>query len=234
MNGEKRVFPCELALLTGMLLVSFSICLFVRSGYGVTVLASIPLMLSYVFPVMDFGTWNVIYQILLLCIAMAITRRPNMGYGISLVEGVLFGIFLNIMKELLADIPMNFELSIVYLIAAHILLFLGVSFFMRSYIPLLPCDLFIRDVVITYHIRYRTFKTIFDIFCMVTSAVIGLLCLGGIVDIGIGTVISAFITGYFVSRITSGIYDRLFEFRPVTKLCTRYLSDDAPCKNERV
>lgn len=103
---------------------------------------------------------------------------------------------------------------------------------MRSYIPLLPCDMFIRDVVNTYGIRYRFFKTAFDIFCMLVSVVIGILCLGGIADIGIGTLISASLTGFFVSRITVRIYDRFFEFRPMTKLCARYLSDDAPCKND--
>jgi|GEM_PF-183303 len=233
-RGHKIVFPCELALLSGLLLVSFAVCLFVRSGYGVTVLASVPLMLSYVMPVMDFGTWNVVYQFLLVCIAMAITRKPGMGYLFSMVEAVLFGIFLNFMKSILADIPLDFGLSIVYLVVAHILLFLGVSFFMRCYIPLLPCDLFIRDVVITFRIKYRTFKTVFDVFCMALSALMGILFLGGIVDVGIGTVISAFITGYFVSRITVGIYDRFFEFRPATRFCSRYLSDDAPCKKEYV
>ena len=232
MDGRKRVFPCELALLTGVTLVAIAVCLFVRSGYGVTVIASIPLMISYTSPVLDFGTWNIIYQALLLCIAMAITRRANMGYGISLLEGVLFGTLLNVVRGMLPDSPLDFELSIVYLVIAHMLLFLGVSFFVRSYIPLLSCDMFIRDVVNTYGIRYRVFKTAFDIFCMLVSVVIGILCLGGIADIGIGTLISASLTGFFVSRITVRIYDRFFEFRPMTKLCARYLSDDAPCKND--
>ncbi len=232
MEGRKTVIPCELALLAGMILVSFSVCLFIRSGYGVTVMASIPLMISYVAPVFDFGTWNIIYQAILLFIAMAITRKPGMGYVISAAECILFGFFLNMMKDLLAGIPVNFELSLLYLVIAHILLFFGVAFFMRCYIPLLPCDLFIRDVVLTFRIKYKVFKTAFDIFCMVASAAIGILFLGGIVDIGIGTLISACITGYFVSRIISGIYDRYFEFRPLTGFFSGYLSDDAPCKRE--
>lgn len=232
MDGRKWVFPCELALLTGVTIVAIAVCLFVRSGYGVTVIASIPLMISYTSPVLDFGTWNIIYQALLLCIAMAITRRANMGYGISLLEGVLFGTLLNVVRGMLPDTPLDVELSIVYLVIAHILLFLGVSFFVRSYILLLQCDMFIRDVVNTYGIGYRVFKTAFDIFCMLVSVVIGILCLGDIVDIGIGTLISASLTGFFVSRITVRIYDRFFEFRPMTKLCARYLSDDAPCKND--
>ena len=228
----KIVFPCELSLLAGLVLVAFAVCLFVRSGYGVTVLASIPLMLSYTFPIMDFGTWNIIYQFVLICVAISITRRPNMGYAISMAEAVLFGFFLNAMKALLADIPLSFELSLVYLFVAHVLLFFGVAFFMRSYIPLLPCDVFIRDVVITYRIKYRTFKTLFDVTCMLISVAIGLLVFGHIVDIGIGTVISACTTGYFVARITTRVYDKHFYFRPITRICRRYLSDDAPCKAE--
>ncbi|MBR4697464.1 MAG: hypothetical protein IKP18_03410, partial [Candidatus Methanomethylophilaceae archaeon] len=59
-------FPCELALLCGLLLVAFAVCLFIQSGYGVTVISSIPLMVSYALPFLDFGTWNIIYQLVLV------------------------------------------------------------------------------------------------------------------------------------------------------------------------
>lgn len=231
---EKRkiLFPCELTLLIGLILVSLSVCLFIRSGFGVTVIASVPLMISYAIPELDFGTWNIIYTTVLIFISIAITRKPSMTYLFSMVEGIIFGIFLNIMKSALADIPKSPELDVIYLVVAHILLFFGVSCFMRAYIPLLPPDLFIRDVVITYRIKYRRFKTFFDVTCLVISITISLLALGKIVDLGIGTVISACITGFFVSRITTKIYDRYFEFRPVTKFCERFLSDDAPCKSK--
>ena len=223
-------FPCELALLCGLLLVAFSVCLFVRSGYGTTVISSIPLMLSYAIPELDFGTWNIIYQLILIGLCILMTRKANGSYAFSIVVALVFSFFLNFMKALLADIPKSTELDLIYIVLAHILLFFGVSFFMRCYIPLLPVDIFIRDAVITYRIKYRTVKTAFDISCIAISAAICWLSLGKIADIGIGTVVSACVTGYFVAFITARIYDRFFEFVPVTRLAERFLSDDAPCK----
>ena len=93
-------------------------------------------------------------------------------------------------------------------------------------------DIFIRDAVITYRIKYRIVKTAFDVSCIAISAVICWLSLGKIVDIGIGTIVSACVTGYFVAFITTKIYGRFFEFVPATRLAARFLSDDAPCKTK--
>ncbi|MBO4798392.1 MAG: hypothetical protein J5494_06465, partial [Candidatus Methanomethylophilaceae archaeon] len=68
-KAGKIRFPCEMSLLCGLLLVAFAVCLFIRSGYGVTVISSIPLMASYAFPALDFGTWNIIYQLVLVAMA---------------------------------------------------------------------------------------------------------------------------------------------------------------------
>ncbi len=228
-RGKTR-FPCEAALLCGLLLVAFAVCLFIQSGYGVTVISSIPLTVSYAFPVLDFGSWNVVYQLALVCLCLAVTRRFDPGYAFSIVVTLLFGVFLNFMKSAMSGLPRSTELDLLYIVAAHVLLFFGVSFFMRCYLPLLPVDLFIRDVVITFKIRYRLVKTAFDLSCIAISAAVCLLCLGGIVDLGIGTLVSAFITGYFVAFITTRVYDRFFEFVPATRLAERLLSEDAPCK----
>lgn len=223
-------FPCELALLCGLLLVAFAVCLFIQSGYGVTVISSIPLMVSYALPFLDFGTWNVIYQLVLVCLCVMVTKKLSASYAFSIVVTILFGFFLNFMKATLADLPKSVELDLVYIVVAHVLLFFGVSFFMRCYIPLLPVDLFIRDVVITYRIKYKVMKTTFDLTCIALSAVICYLALGTIVDLGLGTLVSAFVTGYFVAFITTKVYDRYFEFVPLTRIAERLLSDDAPCK----
>ena len=222
------VFPCELSLMLGLLVVACSVCLFIRSGYGVTVISSIPLMVSYALPVLDFGTWNIIYQLVLICLCVLVTRRFSGGYIISIVEALLFGAFLNVMKGATSGMPTSPELDVLYLVLAMVLLFFAVSFFMRAYIPLLPCDVFIRDVVITFHIRYRVFKTVFDVFCMSASAVICWLALGKITDLGLGTLISAFLTGYFVSLIATRVFDRFFVFEPATGFFRKFVSDDKP------
>ncbi|MBR7006185.1 MAG: hypothetical protein IKH98_04685 [Candidatus Methanomethylophilaceae archaeon] len=227
---EKIRFPCELSLLCGLLLVAFAVCLFIQSGYGVTVISSIPLTVSYAFPALDFGTWNIVYQLVLVCMCLAVTRKPDAGYAFSIIVTLLFGIFLNFMKSAMSGLPRSTELDLLYIVVAHVLLFFGVSFFMRCYLPLLPVDLFIRDVVITFKIRYRLVKTAFDLTCIAISAAVCLLCLGEIVDLGAGTLVSAFITGYFVTFITTRVYDKIFEFVPATRMAKRLLSADAPCR----
>ena len=229
-DRRKMRFPCEMALLCGLVLVAFAVCLFIQSGYGVTVISSIPLMASYALPFLDFGAWNIIYQLILVCLCVMVTRRFGAGYAFSIAVTLVFGVFLSFMKASLADLPKSTELDLAYIVVAHVLLFFGVSFFMRCYMPLLPVDLFIRDMVITFRIKYRAMKSVFDLACIALSAAICYLALGRIVDLGMGTLASAFITGYFVAFITTKVYDRYFEFVPLTRIAGRLLSDDAPCK----
>lgn len=225
---ERIRFPCELALLLGLFLAALSVCLFIESGTGCTVISSVPLMLHYMYPVLDFGIWNVIYQIFILFVCVSITHKLKPSYILGLFLSFIFGAFLSFMKTTVAPLPNSLELNMLYLVFAHIVLFFGVSLFMRCYLPLLPTDTLIREIVIVYRISFKKVKTTFDVTCMLTSVVLGILFLGGVVDIGIGTVTSAFITGYFVARITTRLYDKWFDFVPSTRLSQMLLSEDSP------
>ena len=70
MNTRKFHLPGEAALLIVLLINPLAIDLMSKSVFGISTISSVPLILSTAFPVFSFGTWNYIFQTLLVITLM--------------------------------------------------------------------------------------------------------------------------------------------------------------------
>lgn len=91
MNTRKFHLPGEAALLIVLLLNPLAIDLMSKSVFGISTISSVPLILSTAFPVFSFGTWNYIFQTLLVITLMVLKRSFCPGYLFSFVVGIGFG-----------------------------------------------------------------------------------------------------------------------------------------------
>ena len=91
MNTRKFHLPGEAALLIVLLLNPLAIDLLSTSVFGISTISSVPLILSTAFPVFSFGTWNYIFQTLLVITLMVLKRSFCPGYLFSFVVGIGFG-----------------------------------------------------------------------------------------------------------------------------------------------
>ena len=88
MNTRKFHLPGEAALLIVLLLNPLAIDLMSKSVFGISTISSVPLILSTAFPVFSFGTWNYIFQTLLVITLMGLKRSFCPGYLFSFVVGI--------------------------------------------------------------------------------------------------------------------------------------------------
>lgn len=92
MNTRKFHLPGEAALLIVLLIVlllnPLAIDLMSKSVFGISTISSVPLILSTAFPVFSFGTWNYIFQTLLVITLMVLKRSFCPGYLFSFVVGI--------------------------------------------------------------------------------------------------------------------------------------------------
>lgn len=84
MNTRKFHLPGEAALLINPLAID----LMSKSVFGISTISSVPLILSTAFPVFSFGTWNYIFQTLLVITLMVLKRSFCPGYLFSFVVGI--------------------------------------------------------------------------------------------------------------------------------------------------
>ena len=222
---EKVRFPCELALPLGLVLMASSVCLLIKSGLGVTVMSSVPLMLHYIFPVFEFGVWSTIFNIAVMLLAVVLIKKPRPSYIMSIVMAVFYGILIDILKAVIFKLPESTMLSLIYFLMSMIALSVGIAFSIKSRLPLLPNDVFIRDAVFIYRVRYKKAKTIYDITCLSISLLLCFLVLGGLRDIGLGTIISAIIIGSCVAAVIK-VLDKALVFEPLIPAVGRFVAKE--------
>lgn len=214
---EKRKFPGELALVIMVLINSMAVTLMVKSDFGISTISSVPYIFHTAFPILSFGAWNYLFQTLLVVTLMVLRRKINLGYAVSFALGVLYGRMLDIQELWIAHLPDGFGWRVVYLIVAFLTLALGICLANNSGLPIIPTDVFPRDLSELLKKPYQVVKTTFDLGCLSMTILLSLLVLHRFTGIGVGTVGCAFLMGKTVSIIQQ-VLDRHFAFyRAVTR-----------------
>ena len=106
MNKKKFHLAGEVALLIVLLINSLGVDLMSKSGFGISTISSVPLVFNIAFPVFSFGTWNYIFQTLLVITLMILKRSFCPGYLFSFVVGIGFGKMIDT-KTILHQFPVS-------------------------------------------------------------------------------------------------------------------------------
>ena len=217
MNQKKFHLAGETALLLVLLLNSLAVDLMSKSNFGISTISSVPLIFSTAFPFLTFGTWNYIFQTLLVVTLMILKRSFCPGYLFSFVVGIGFGKMLDVHNAWLQMLPDAMPLNAVYFIAGFVLMCFGICLANNCMLPIIPTDIFPRDLSGIVKKNYKVIKTTFDLSCLTTTVILSLAILHGFYGIGIGTVFCAFLTGKTVSVIQKFIGSHVEFYRATGK-----------------
>ena len=213
----KRLFPSELALIIGLMINSIGVPLMIHCGFGISTISSLSYVLSETFPKFSFGAWNYIFQTFLIVILIIITRKFKWSYIFSFITGITFGFLLDIFEPLINLIPNDMMIfNIILYFISFAILACGISLMVNSALPIIPTDIFPRDLSYHYNINFKVIKTYFDLVCLLATIVISIYIFHKLVGIGAGTVFFAFFTGKIVGKVNDFI-NRRYYFKPVFK-----------------
>ena len=207
MNQKKVTLRGELALLIVILINSMGVVLMLRSGSGISAISSVPYAFSLVFPALTLGTWTYIFQGLLVLSLMILKKRFVPSYLFSFVAGFAFGKMVDIHEIWINTLPLTIPLRVFYFVASYLILCFGIALSNRCKLPVIPTDLFPRDLSEIIKKPYSKVKITFDVTCLFVT----FLCLGHISGLGIGTVAAAFTMGKTIGVIGDAI-DKKVEF----------------------
>ncbi|HBM81879.1 MAG: DUF6198 family protein [Clostridiales bacterium] len=213
---RKRLFPCEAALTAAILLNSLTLCLLVKSSFGISTLSSVPLALSKIFTSISLGTWTTVIQTATVLLLIFITKQPRIGYFFSFLVAIIFGFFVDIDTHMMLSWSLLLPWKICYFLIGFIGMAFGASLFIKCRLPITPFDLFVRDLSRYSGKNIKLVKTTYDFICVALTITLSLSFLHKIVGIGIGTILGMIFTGtitqFFVKKL-----DSYFIFVPVTK-----------------
>ena len=217
MNTKKFHLSGEVALLIVLLINSLGVDLMSKSGFGISTISSVPLIFSTAFPVFSFGTWNYMFQTMLVLTLMVLKRSFCPGYLFSFVVGIGFGKMIDVHNAWVTMLPSLLPLNVVYFFTGFLLMCFGICLANNCLLPIVPTDIFPRDLSELLHKKYNRIKTTFDLTCLTTTALLSLLILHQLYGIGIGTFFCAFMTGRTVALVQKFIGNHVEFYRLTPK-----------------
>ena len=109
---------------------------------------------------------------------------------------------------------MNLPLRVLYFALSYFLICFGIALSNRCRMPIIPTDLFPRELAAITGWPYARIKVSFDLICLGTTAAMTLLFLGRLDGLGIGTVLAAATMGKAIAWI-GGWMDRYVTFTSI-------------------
>ena len=200
-NHTLPVIRGELALLVVVLINSLGVVLMLHSGSGISAISSVPYAFSEVFLKWSLGTWTYLFQGALVLSLMIMRKKFVPTYLFSFVVGFAFSEMLNIHKVWVDVLPTAMGDRILYFVISYLLLCIGIALSNRCGLPIVPTDLFPRELADITKVRYSRIKVSFDVICLAVTAVMTWFFLGHLDGLGIGTIMAAFTMGKVIGWI---------------------------------
>lgn len=197
----RRVFRGELALAAAVVLNSFGVVLMLYSGSGISAISSVPYAFSEVFPVLSLGTWTYLFQGLLVLSLMILRKRFVPPYLFSFVVGFAFGELLDVHEMWIGILPQNIPCRVLYFVVSYLLICVGIALSNRCGLPIIPTDLFPRELAQITGLPYPRIKISFDVICLAVTAGMTFFFLGHLDGLGVGTILAAFTMGKGIGLI---------------------------------
>ena len=216
MNQKKVTLRGELALLIVILINSMGVVLMLRSGSGISAISSVPYAFSLVFPTLTLGTWTYIFQGLLVLSLMILKKRFVPSYLFSFVAGFAFGKMVDIHQAWVSQLPYTIPLRVLYFVLSYLIICFGIALSNRCKMPIIPTDLFPRELADILKREYSKIKVPFDVICLFITGFMTFLCLGRIMGLGVGTVLAAFTMGKVIGMIGKEM-DKKVQFVSIMK-----------------
>ena len=182
-------------LILGLILDAAGVSLITKADFGISAVSSFPYSLHQAFPAFSFGVWSYLFQLGLTGILMLEARQFSIRYLSAFVVSVAFGYLLDAANLLSKLLPRILIARCAYFALGTVCLIVGVCLMMCSELPILPQDLFVRELSKLRGWKLQRVKTVFDCACLLGSVVVSLLFSVQLDALGIGTIISALVMG---------------------------------------
>lgn len=216
MNDSKLTIRGELTLIVIIIINSLGVVLMLHSGSGISAISSVPYAFSEVFPKLTLGTWTYLFQSLLILTLMVLRKKFIPEYLFSFVIGFFFGKMVDIHQAWVSQLPYTIPLRVLYFVLSYLIICFGIALSNRCKMPIIPTDLFPRELADILKREYSKIKVPFDVICLFITGFMTFLCLGHIMGLGVGTVLAAFTMGKVIGIIGKEM-DKKVQFISIMK-----------------
>ena len=191
----------------GLFIMTVGIAFSVRSDLGVSPVSSPPYTLTVVWNV-EMGIATFLFHVALVLLQILLLRRKYKPKNLlQLAVGVVFGLFTTFCNSLVMMIPMPdiLPFRIIMLAVSIVIVAIGIFLYVPADIMPLAGEGTMLTISQVTGFKFSNVKIGFDVSVSVISLVICLITVHNPGSVGIGTVVSAVLTG-----ATLGVITRVF------------------------
>ncbi len=184
--------------------MGIGIALTIRSNLGTSPISSLPYLLSLVTP-FSFGQLSFFMAILFVLAQVIIYGRgfPRAQY-FQIAVSPVFGLFIDLAMLLTSPLQaQNYPGQILLLLAGCFLTAVGIYLQLLPAILVNPGEGIVRALTWKSRRSFPTVKILFDFALMAAGILLSLALFGRIEGIREGSILSAFLVGWFTRRITA-------------------------------
>ena len=185
----------------GLTIAGIGVALSTRPGLGTSPITSLPYVTTFKFPWTLGMATIAINLFFILAQFIILKRRFGWSHIAQLPTLLAFGFFIDFGMWLTNFyIPESYFLRVAEEVIGCLFLAVGIGFQLIANISLMPGDGFIRVVSEEYRIPFGTVKICFDSTIVISAIIFSLCCFQNITGVREGTVIAAFLVGYFIKQ----------------------------------
>lgn len=188
----------------GLFIMTVGIAFSVRSDLGVSPVSSPPYTLTVVWNV-EMGMATFLFHVALVLLQILLLRRKYKPKNLlQLAVGVVFGLFTTLCNSLVMMIPMPdiLPFRIIMLAVSIVIVAFGIFLYVPADIMPLAGEGTMLAISQVTGFKFSNVKIGFDVTVSVISLVICLITVHSPGSVGIGTVVSAVLTGAALGVIT--------------------------------
>ena len=170
--GKTNGFPWRTGAFITVMINSFGVVLMLYSGAGISAISSVPFAFSEVAPVISLGTWTYIFSGSTDLKSDDHAQKFVPAYLFSFVVGFAFSELLDLHEAWIDILPKSLGFCVLYFVISYLLLCIGIAFSNRCGLPIIPTDLFPRELSQITGVRYSRVKIGYDVICLCVTAVL--------------------------------------------------------------
>ncbi|GAB6926552.1 YitT family protein [Paenibacillus sp. JCM 10914] len=214
-----------LILIAGLFLMGLGTALVTKVNIGTSPIASVPYVLSLIFPV-SMGVMTILICCLFVVIQVLLLGKhfPKIQY-LQLLVGVLFGIFLDLGAWIIDSVHIEqYFIKILGLLAGCLILAVGIYLQIVANTILNPGEGIVKVIAEKLGGDFGNIKIMFDWTLVSIGVAISLIAFHSIEGVREGTIISAFLVGYFIKLLRRIVFRVRSRKEPQTATATTHSS----------
>lgn len=166
-----------------------------HGSFGMTPFYSVSLALYEATKCFTMGAWNALFQLFLIVLLMLLLRKIRIRYLLSFAVGAVSSMLIDLFHLYIQNWPDTIGVRVLCFAAGLVVMCFSIAILAACKLPVAPMNLFVRELSQKLGRTFGAVKLYFDFSCLCLAVCVGLLIVGKLPGIGIGTVAAACFTG---------------------------------------